>query len=79
VDGSFVLTRPSDAAIAASGVMPRADRKKSESGVYRAMLRGINRQTIFEDDEDCEKQDQQLRELSAQGCCIRQLSGMVER
>ena len=35
--------------------MPRAARAKSESGIYHVMLRGINRQTIFEDDEDCEK------------------------
>ena len=32
---------------------PRQARKKSETGVYHVMLRGINRQTIFEDDEDC--------------------------
>ena len=32
--------------------MPRQARKKSESGIYHIMLRGINRQQIFEDDED---------------------------
>jgi len=32
--------------------MPRENRKRSESGVYHIMLRGINRQQIFEDDED---------------------------
>ena len=32
--------------------MPRAARKKSESGIYHIILRGINKQTIFEDDED---------------------------
>ncbi len=32
--------------------MPRTPRKKSESGIYHIMLRGINQQTIFEDDED---------------------------
>lgn len=32
--------------------MPREARKKSSSGIYHIMLRGINRQTIFEDDED---------------------------
>lgn len=32
--------------------MPRQARKKSKSGIYHIMLRGINRQTIFEDDED---------------------------
>ena len=35
--------------------MPRAARIKSENGIYYVMLRGINRQTIFLDDEDCEK------------------------
>ena len=33
--------------------MPRQARKKSKSGIYHVMLRGINRQTIFEDEEDC--------------------------
>lgn len=32
--------------------MPREARKKGSSGIYHIMLRGINRQTIFEDDED---------------------------
>ena len=32
--------------------MPRNARKKSRSGVYHIMWRGINRQTIFEDEED---------------------------
>ena len=32
--------------------MPRESRKRSESGVYHIMLRGINKQRIFEDDED---------------------------
>ena len=32
--------------------MPRAARKKSNSGIYHIMLRGINRQQIFEDEED---------------------------
>lgn len=32
--------------------MPRQARIKSRSGIYHIMLRGINRQTIFEDDED---------------------------
>lgn len=32
--------------------MPRQARKKSESGIYHIMLRGINRQQIFEDAED---------------------------
>lgn len=34
--------------------MPRQARKKSSSGIYHIMLRGINRQQIFEDEEDRE-------------------------
>jgi len=29
--------------------MPRKAREKSESGIYHIIMRGINRQTIFED------------------------------
>ncbi|MFZ3588983.1 transposase [Bacillus sp. DJP31] len=32
--------------------MPRVARRKSISGIYHVILRGINKQTIFEDDED---------------------------
>ena len=32
--------------------MPRQAREKSRTGIYHIMLRGINRQTIFEDEED---------------------------
>ena len=32
--------------------MPREARKKSNTGIYHIMLRGINKQSIFEDDED---------------------------
>lgn len=32
--------------------MPRQVRKKSESGIYHIMLCGINKQVIFEDEED---------------------------
>ena len=32
--------------------MPRARRVKSETGIYHVILRGINKQIIFEDDED---------------------------
>ena len=34
--------------------MPRTARKKGESGIYHVVLRGINQQLIFEDDEDNE-------------------------
>ena len=42
--------------------MPRMAREKSESGIYHVMLRGINCQVIFQDDEDCEKYLQCLAE-----------------
>lgn len=35
--------------------MPRNARKKSDYGIYRVMMRGINRQAIFDDDEDCHR------------------------
>lgn len=35
--------------------MPREARKKSRLDIYHVMLRGINRQVIFEEDEDYEK------------------------
>lgn len=35
--------------------MPRQARKKSVTGIYHIMLRGINQQQIFEDSEDFEK------------------------
>lgn len=35
--------------------MPRTARKKSKTGIYHIMLRGVNKQRIFEDEEDCEK------------------------
>ena len=35
--------------------MPRRARKKSDSGTYHIMLRGINKQQIFEEKEDYEK------------------------
>ena len=35
--------------------MPRGARERSRTGIYHVMLRGINRQTIFEDREDADK------------------------
>ena len=32
--------------------MPRQSRKKSSTGIYHVMLRGINKQDIFEEEED---------------------------
>jgi len=34
--------------------LPRTRRLKSETGIYHVVLRGINKQTIFEDEEDNE-------------------------
>lgn len=45
--------------------MPRQARRKSESGVYHVLLRGINQQQIFEDSEDFEKFLQVLKECKA--------------
>lgn len=42
--------------------MPRSARKESQSGIYHVVLRGINRQQIFEDEEDYEKFLQVLME-----------------
>lgn len=35
--------------------MPRVSREKSSTGICHVMLRGINHQTIFEDEEDYQK------------------------
>lgn len=35
--------------------MPRSARRISQSGIYHIILRGINRQAIFEDDEDMQR------------------------
>lgn len=35
--------------------MPRTSRIKSESGIYHIIMRGINRQILFEDEEDCSR------------------------
>ncbi|MBR7071666.1 MAG: transposase [Clostridia bacterium] len=45
--------------------MPRQARRKSESGIYHVLLRGINQQQIFEDTEDYEKFLQVLKDCKA--------------
>ncbi len=35
--------------------MPRPARKRSETGIYHIMVRGINKQKIFCDEEDCQR------------------------
>lgn len=47
--------------------MPRQERTKSGTGIYHVMLRGINKQDIFEDAEDCLQMtdyDAGIRQLS---------------
>ena len=44
--------------------MPRQARKLSRTGVYHVMLRGINRQDIFEDDGDYRQMTGCLRSLT---------------
>lgn len=45
--------------------MPRQARIKSESGIYHIMLRGINGQQIFEDEEDNQKFIEVLKDFKA--------------
>jgi REP element-mobilizing transposase RayT len=45
--------------------MPRQARKKSESGIYHIMLRGINQQQIFEETEDYDKFLEILKDCKA--------------
>ena len=47
----MLVSLPSLSTIAGNN-MARQIRKKSGTGIYHVMLRGINRQDIFEDDED---------------------------
>ncbi len=47
--------------------MPRAARRKSKSGIYHVILRGINRQIIFEEDEDSIRFLETLREYREKG------------
>ncbi|KAB3526252.1 transposase [Alkaliphilus serpentinus] len=56
--------------------MPRKARQKSSTGVYHVMLRGINGQTIFKDDEDFEmlinilKESKELSKYEVYAYCI---------
>ena len=47
--------------------MPRTPRVKSETGIYHVVLRGINKQTIFEDEEDNEKFLVTVKQYKEQG------------
>ena len=48
--------------------MPRTARKKSKTEQYHVMLRGINQQQIFLDDEDCEKFIEVLQASKTASC-----------
>ena len=56
--------------------MPRMARVKSSTGVYHIMWRGINRQSIFIDDEDNEKflqvlnKSKEVCEFDLYGYCL---------
>lgn len=47
--------------------MPRSARERSHSGIYHVMLRGINKQNIFEEVEDYEKLMELLRQSKETG------------
>lgn len=44
--------------------MPRTARKKSETGIYHVIVRGINRQDIFHDDEDRKRYLNTLKKIT---------------
>ena len=43
--------------------MPRQARKESGTGIYHVMMRGINRQNIFEEQEDYQQFLNRLQNL----------------
>ena len=57
--------------------MPRQERTKSGTGIYHVMLRGINRQDIFEDNEDYLQANYILKSMKDYGAGIRQLSRLT--
>ena len=44
--------------------MPRVPRKKSETGIYHIIVRGINQQDIFHDDKDFRKYLEAIKQIS---------------
>lgn len=44
--------------------MPRQSRKKSSTGIYHVMLRGINKQDVFEEEEDYVRMKEILNRLN---------------
>ena len=47
--------------------MPRTARERSRSGIYHIVLRGINKQNVFEEAEDYGKMLELIRLCKAQG------------
>lgn len=48
--------------------MPRLHRVRSNSGIYHVMMRGVNKQTIFEDDEDRQRLLETLKRYKNTNC-----------
>ena len=46
--------------------MPRQARQNSETGIYHIIVRGINRQEIFHDDEDRQRFLETLQRISVE-------------
>jgi len=49
--------------------VPRRERKRSTTGLYHVMMRGINQQDIFENDENYEKMIQTMADVKAVSKC----------
>ena len=57
--------------------MPRQERLQSATGIYHVMLRGINKQDIFEDDGDYLQTELHSQVIKEYGAGIRQLSRLT--
>ncbi len=55
--------------------MPRTARQKGDSKIYHVLVPGINRQTIFEDEEDASKYLHTLK--GYEECCIKSVNDPV--
>ena len=56
--------------------MPRTARKRSSSGIYHVLLRGIGQQNIFEEDMD-KQRFCALKQLKDSGLSIQQISRLT--
>lgn len=70
--GSFeqYLIKTSGLFLQRGGDMPRKARVRSETGVYHAMVRGINRQNIFQDREDRTMYLEKLSLVKERSSCL---------